>query len=151
MKCPYCSFEDSKVIESRSAEDGSKVRRRRECEHCSKRFTTYELVERLPVIVVKRNGMREQFDRKKVFDGLLKACEKRAISLDKIEKMVDEIESKVQNSLDKEVSSLVIGEYSMDTLREIDEVAYIRFAAVYREFKDIKDLMDELKNFIDHK
>ena len=151
MRCPYCSFEDSKVIESRGAEDGSRIRRRRECEECSKRFTTYEVVEKLPVMVVKRSGIREQFDRKKVFDGLLKSCEKRAIPLDQIEKMADEVETKVQNSLDKEISSLAVGEYSMEALRQVDEVAYIRFAAVYRQFRDIKDLMKELENFLGKK
>ncbi len=151
MKCPYCNFEDSKVIESRCADEGSRVRRRRECEHCSRRFTTYEVVEHIPVIVIKRNGSREKFERKKVFDGLMRACEKRAISLEDIEKMVDDIYATVQNSLDREIKSSFIGELSMNALREKDEVAYIRFASVYRQFKDIHAFMDELKGFSDRK
>lgn len=151
MKCPYCGHIDSKVIESRCADDGSKVRRRRECEHCLRRFTTYEVVEHVPTIIIKRNGLREKFDRKKVFDGLLKACEKRSISLEEIENMADAIESKVENMVDKEVSSSVIGELSMNALKERDEVAYIRFASVYRQFKDVQAFMDELKTFFDQK
>ncbi len=150
MKCPYCNFEDSKVVESRSADEGSRVKRRRECEHCSKRFTTYEVVEHIPVMVIKRGGSREKFERKKVFDGLMRACEKRAISLEEIETMVDNIETKVQNSLDREISSSFIGELSMNALREKDEVAYIRFASVYRQFKDVQAFMDELKNFFNN-
>lgn len=151
MKCPYCGHIDSKVIESRCADDGSKVRRRRECEHCLRRFTTYEVVEHVPTIIIKRNGSREKFDRKKVFDGLLKACEKRSISLDEIENMADAIESKVENMVDKEVQSSLIGELSMNALKERDEVAYIRFASVYRQFKDVQAFMDELKTFFDQK
>ena len=149
MKCPYCNFEDSKVVESRCADDGSKVRRRRECEHCSRRFTTYEVVEHIPIIVIKRDGSRAKFERKKVFDGLMRACEKRAISLGDIEKMVDDIDTAVQNSLDREINSSFIGELCMNALREKDEVAYIRFASVYRQFKDIYAFMDELKGFSD--
>ncbi len=151
MKCPYCGHVDSKVIESRCAEDGSKVRRRRGCEHCLRRFTTYEVVEHVPTIIIKRNGSREKFDRKKVFDGLFKAREKRSISLDEIENMTDKIESKVENMIEKEVPSSTIGELSMEALKERDEVAYIRFASVYRKFKDIQALMDELKIFFHHK
>lgn len=151
MKCPYCGHIDSKVVESRCADDGSKVRRRRECEHCLRRFTTYEVIEHVPTIVIKRNGLREKFDRKKVFDGLFKACEKRSISLDEVENMADSIESKVENMVDKEVPSSVIGELSMDALKARDEVAYIRFASVYRQFKDIQAFMDELKSFFDQK
>ncbi len=151
MKCPYCNFEDSKVIESRCSDEGSKVRRRRECEHCSRRFTTYEVVEHIPVIVIKRDGSREKFERKKVFDGLMRACEKRNISLADIEKMVDNIDATVQNSLDREIRSSFIGELSMNVLREKDEVAYIRFTSVYRQFKDIYAFMDELKEFSDKK
>lgn len=149
MKCPYCGLEGCKVIESRSADEGSSVRRRRECENCFRRFTTYEVVETVPVVVIKRSGAREKFDRKKVFDGLMRACEKRTISVDEIEKMVDEIEAKVQNSLEREVSSTTIGEYSMDLLRNKDEVAYIRFASVYRQFKDVGAFMNELKKFLE--
>ncbi|MBR0423079.1 MAG: transcriptional regulator NrdR [Clostridia bacterium] len=149
MKCPYCNMEGCKVIESRSADEGSSVRRRRECENCARRFTTYEVVETIPVVVIKRSGQREKFDRKKVFDGLMRACEKRAISVDEIEKMVDEIETKVQNSLEREIPSSMIGEYSMDLLRNKDEVAYIRFASVYRQFKDVSAFMDELQKFLE--
>ena len=149
MKCPYCGLEGCKVIESRSADEGSSVRRRRECENCFRRFTTYEVVETIPVVVIKRSGEREKFDRKKVFKGLMRACEKRAISVDEIEKMVDEIEAKVQNSLEREVPSSVIGEYSMDLLKNKDEVAYIRFASVYRQFKDVSAFMNELQKFLE--
>ena len=149
MKCPYCNMEGCKVIESRSADEGSSVRRRRECENCFRRFTTYEVVETIPVVVIKRSGQREKFDRKKVFEGLMRACANRAISVDEIDKMVDEIEAKVQNSLEREVSSSVIGEYSMDLLKDKDEVAYIRFASVYRQFKDVSAFMDELQKFLE--
>ena len=149
MKCPYCGLEGCKVIESRSADEGSSVRRRRECENCFRRFTTYEVVETIPVVVIKRSGEREKFDRKKVFEGLMRACEKRAISVDEIERMVDEIEAKVQNSLEREVPSSVIGEYSMDLLKNKDEVAYIRFASVYRQFKDVEAFMNELQKFLE--
>lgn len=148
MKCPYCGHADSKVIESRCTEDGCKVRRRRECVQCLRRFTTYEEVEHIPMIVIKRNGSREKFERKKVFNGLMKASEKRMISLEEIEKMVDDIEFKVQNSLDREVKSSYIGELSMEALRDKDEVAYVRFASVYRQFKDVQAFMDELENFL---
>ncbi len=148
MKCPYCGHADSKVIESRCAEDGSKVRRRRECVQCFRRFTTYEVVEHIPIIIIKRNGSREKFERKKVFDGLMRASEKRAISLEEIEKMVDDIEIKIQNSMDREVKSSYIGELSMEALRNKDEVAYIRFASVYRKFKDVQAFMDELESFL---
>lgn len=148
MKCPYCGHESSKVVESRCADEGSRVRRRRECEHCSKRFTTYEVVEYIPLMVIKRGGAREKFDRKKVFDGLLRACEKRAISLEKIENMTDEIEAKLQNMLEREVKSSYIGELSMEQLKKCDEVAYIRFASVYRQFKDVQAFMSELQSFL---
>lgn len=151
MKCPYCGHESSKVVESRCADEGSRVRRRRECEHCSKRFTTYEVVEYIPLMVIKRGGAREKFERKKVFDGLLRACEKRAISLEKIENMTDEIESKLQNMLEREVKSSYIGELSMQQLKQCDEVAYIRFASVYRQFKDVQAFMSELQSFLDGK
>ncbi len=151
MKCPYCGYDSSKVVESRCADEGSRVRRRRECEHCSKRFTTYEVVEYIPLMVVKRGGTREKFERKKVFDGLLRACEKRAIPLEKVENMTDEIESELQNMLEREVKSSYIGELSMQQLKECDEVAYIRFASVYRQFKDVQAFMSELQNFLDGK
>lgn len=139
---------DSKVLESRCADDGSKVRRRRECVQCFRRFTTYEVVEHIPIIVIKRNGSREKFERKKIFDGIMRASEKRAISLEEIEKMVDDIELKIQNSMEREVKSSYIGELSMEALRKKDEVAYIRFASVYRKFKDIQAFMDELEGFL---
>lgn len=148
MKCPYCGHESSKVVESRCADEGSRVRRRRECEYCLKRFTTYEVVEYVPLMVVKRNGTREKFSRKKVFDGLLRACEKRAIPLAKIENMTDEIETQVQNLLDREIKSSYIGELSMEKLKACDEVAYIRFASVYRQFKDVQAFMSELESFL---
>ena len=151
MKCPYCNLEGCKVLESRSADEGSQVRRRRECESCGKRFTTYEVVESIPVMIVKRNGSREKFDRKKVLDGLIKACEKRVISFEDIENVVDDIELKVQNSLAREVTSEFIGEQCMEFLKKKDEVAYIRFASVYRQFKDVREFMDELKTFLKSK
>ncbi len=151
MKCPYCGHESSKVVESRCADEGSRVRRRRECEHCSKRFTTYEVVEYIPLMVIKRGGAREKFERKKVFDGLLRACEKRAIPLEKIENMADEIELKLQNTLEREVQSSYIGELSMEQLKKCDEVAYIRFASVYRQFKDVQAFMSELQSFLSGK
>lgn len=151
MKCPYCGFEDTKVLESRCTDDGLRVRRRRGCEKCSKRFTTYEAVEHVPLMVIKRDGSREKFDRKKVLSGILKACEKRPISMPEIEQIVQNVESTVQNSLDREVSSSLIGDICMEELRRRDEVAYIRFASVHREFKDIQAFMDELKTFLDER
>lgn len=148
IKCPYCSCLESKVVESRCTDDGLKVRRRRECESCHRRFTTYEVIESVPIMVIKRNGMREKFERKKIFEGLFKSCEKRKIPLDDIEKMTDSIEKKVQGLMDREVSSAYIGELCMEELRKVDEVAYIRFASVYREFKDVQELMNELKTFL---
>lgn len=151
MKCPYCGFEDTKVLESRCADDGSRVRRRRGCEQCSKRFTTYEAVEHLPLMVIKRDNSREQFDRKKVLNGILKSCEKRPISMSEMERIVQNVESTVQNSLEREVKSSVIGDICMEELRKRDEVAYIRFASVHREFKDVQAFMDELKTFLDER
>lgn len=148
IKCPYCSYLESKVVESRCTDDGLKVRRRRECEECHRRFTTYEVIESVPIMVIKRNGMREKFERKKIFEGLFKSCEKRKISLDDIEKMTDSIEKKVQGAMDREILSAYIGELCMEELRKVDEVAYIRFASVYREFKDVQELMNELKTFL---
>ncbi len=151
MKCPYCSFEDTKVVESRCADDGLKVRRRRECENCSKRFTTYEIIEQSPIIIIKRGGSRQKFDRKKLLEGIFKACEKRPISMAEIEKIVQDIENTIQNSFDREVPSSLIGDICMEELRKKDEVAYIRFASVYRQFKDVKAFMEELKNFLDER
>ena len=151
MKCPFCSFEESKVIDSRPTDEGERIRRRRECISCGKRFTTYEIIESVPVIVVKKDKSREVFDRNKLFNGLLRACEKRPVSLETIEHTVSEIESKLQNSLDREVTSNYIGQLAMDYLKDIDEVAYVRFASVYRQFKDINTFMDELAKLLSEK
>lgn len=144
MKCPYCGYSESKVIDSRPTDEGERIRRRRECLNCAKRFTTYEVIETVPVVVVKKDKSREAFDRNKLLNGLLRACEKRPVPLETLERIVDEIETLLQNSLDREVPSTLIGTYAMDKLRKVDEVAYVRFASVYREFKDINTFMDEL-------
>lgn len=144
MKCPYCGYSESKVIDSRPTDEGERIRRRRECLNCAKRFTTYEVIETVPVVVVKRDKSREAFDRNKLLNGLLRACEKRPVPLETLERIVDEIETLLQNSLDREVPSTLIGTYAMDKLKKVDEVAYVRFASVYREFKDINTFMDEL-------
>ncbi len=149
MKCPFCGKEDSKVIDSRSADDGKRIRRRRECIGCGERFTTYETVENIPIIVVKKNRSRERFDRAKLLSGLLKSCEKRPVSIEVLETVVDTIESKLQNSLKKEVDSTLIGKLAMDALKNIDEIAYVRFASVYRQFKDVNTFMQELQKMID--
>ncbi len=151
MKCPYCGYEESKVIDSRPTDEGERIRRRRECISCGKRFTTYEVIESVPVIVVKKDKSREVFDRNKLFNGLLRACEKRPVSLETIEHVVSDIESKLQNSLDREVTSSYIGQLAMDSLKGIDEVAYVRFASVYRQFKDINTFMDELAKLLGDK
>ena len=151
MKCPYCSFEESKVIDSRPTDDGEKIRRRRECLKCSRLFTTYEIVEVLPIIVIKKDKSRETFDRNKLLNGLLKACEKRPISINQLEKAVCVIERELQNSLDREVSSKLIGELVMDALKSIDKVAYVRFASVYRQFDDVDNFMQELKQLLSEK
>ena len=144
MKCPYCGYSESKVIDSRPTDEGERIRRRRECLNCAKRFTTYEVIETVPVVVVKKDKSREAFDRIKLLNGLLRACEKRPVPLETLERIVDEIETLLQNSLDREVPSTLIGTYAMDKLKKVDEVAYVRFASVYREFKDINTFMDEL-------
>ena len=144
MKCPYCGYSESKVIDSRPTDEGERIRRRRECLNCAKRFTTYEVIETVPVVVVKKDKSREAFDRNKLLNSLLRACEKRPVPLETLERIVDEIETLLQNSLDREVPSTLIGTYAMDKLKKVDEVAYVRFASVYREFKDINTLMDEL-------
>lgn len=146
MKCPYCGYSESKVIDSRPTDEGERIRRRRECLNCAKRFTTYEVIETVPVVVVKKDKSREAFDRNKLLNGLLRACEKRPVPLETLERIVDEIETLLQNSLDREVPSTLIGTYAMDKLKKVDEVAYVRFASVYREFKDINTFMDELNN-----
>lgn len=144
MKCPYCGYSESKVIDSRPTDEGERIRRRRECLNCAKRFTTYEVIETVLVVVVKKDKSREAFDRNKLLNGLLRACEKRPVPLETLERIVDEIETLLQNSLDREVPSTLIGTYAMDKLKKVDEVAYVRFASVYREFKDINTFMDEL-------
>ncbi len=151
MKCPYCSFEESKVIDSRPTDEGERIRRRRECLNCQKRFTTYEIIESLPIIVIKKDKSREVFDREKLLNGLLRASEKRPVSLDDLERLVDDIEATLHNSLDREVSSVKIGELAMEKLRAIDEVAYVRFASVYRQFKDINTFMAELTSLLNDK
>ncbi len=148
MRCPFCNYSESKVIDSRPTDEGERIRRRRECLSCAKRFTTYEIIETVPLIVVKKDKSREAFDRQKLLNGFLRACEKRPVSIETIEHAVNDIESKLQNSLDREVSSTLIGEYAMDALKEIDAVAYVRFASVYREFKDISTFMDELQKLL---
>ena len=151
MKCPYCSFIESKVIDSRPTEENNSIRRRRECLKCGKRFTTHEVIETVPVIVVKRDKSREVFDRNKLTAGILRACEKRPVSLEKLESAVNEIEATLQNSLDREITSVYIGELAMDKLKDLDEVAYVRFASVYRQFKDINTFMDELNKLLHKK
>ncbi len=151
MRCPFCGYAESKVIDSRPAEEGSTIRRRRECLSCKKRFTTYEIMERLPLVVVKRDGSRQTFDRIKVMNGMLRACEKRPVSLSALEKIADDIEQDLQNSLEREVSTTEIGEMVMKKLKGVDEVAYVRFASVYRQFKDVNTFFDELSKLIDDK
>ena len=149
MKCPYCATLDSKVVDSRPASDGTSIRRRRECLQCHKRFTTYETVEILPMVVIKKNGNRQAFDRKKLLGSMLKACEKRSVSLSLLEQAADEIEQELQNELGGEITSTRIGELVMEKLKVLDEVAYVRFASVYRQFKDINTFMDELNKLLE--
>ena len=145
MKCPFCGKENTRVIDSRPADDNCSIRRRRECEECGKRFTTYEKVETIPLIIIKKDKIREAYDRSKIESGVIKSCHKRPISVDEIEKCIDRIETKIFNLEQKEVESTIIGEIVMDHLKELDEVAYVRFASVYREFKDIDSFLEELK------
>ena len=151
MKCPFCGYEESKVIDSRPTDEGEKIRRRRECISCTKRFTTYEIIETVPIVVVKMDKSRQAFDRVKLFNGMLRACEKRPVPLEKLESAVNEIEAILQNSLDREVTTVYIGELAMDKLKDLDEVAYVRFASVYRQFKDINAFMDELTKLLSEK
>ncbi len=151
MKCPFCSYEESKVIDSRPADEGTRIRRRRECLKCSKRFTTYEIIESLPIIVIKKDGTREVFSREKLMTGLLRACQKRPITVADLEKVIDDIESSLHNTLEREVKSDKIGELVMEKLKALDEVAYVRFASVYRQFKDINTFMEELNNLLSNK
>ena len=148
MKCPFCLHDEDKVIDSRSSNEGKSVRRRRECTKCKKRFTTYEYVEEVPLMVIKKDGRRESFDRNKIISGILKACEKRPVSMEKVEAVVDRVEKELQKSFDKEVKAQVVGELVMEHLHKLDEVAYVRFASVYRQFKDINHFMKELKDLL---
>jgi transcriptional repressor NrdR len=148
VKCPFCSSDEDKVIDSRSSNEGKSVRRRRECLKCDKRFTTYEYVEEIPLMVIKKDGRREAFDRNKIINGIMKACEKRPVSVEKVEAIVDRVEKELQKSFDKEVKAPVIGELVMENIHKIDEVAYVRFASVYRQFKDINQFMKELKDLL---
>ena len=151
MKCPYCGFKESKVVDSRPADEGNSIRRRRECLSCERRFTTYETMESLPMVVIKRNGSRQSFDRNKVVGGMLRACEKRTVPLARLEELAGEIEQSLQNSLEREITTDMIGQQVMDKLRGVDEVAYVRFASVYRRFKDIPTFMEELTRLLDEK
>lgn len=145
MRCPFCSFENSKVLDSRPAEEGFSIRRRRECLKCQRRFTTYEKVEQLPLIVVKKDGRREVFDSGKLLNGMRKSCEKRPISYHKLEEIVEQIEKELSNALEREINSQIIGEMVMQKLKELDEVAYVRFASVYRQFKDVNTFIEEIQ------
>lgn len=149
MKCPYCSATDTRVIDSRPAEDGSSIRRRRCCDECGKRFTTYEKVETIPLIVIKKDNNREQYDRAKIEGGILRACYKRPISAEDIQKTIERIETEIFNREEKEISTSVIGEIVMEKLKELDEVAYVRFASIYREFKDVNTFMSEIKKILE--
>lgn len=151
MKCPVCNCKESKVIDSRPSDGNTAIRRRRECLECQRRFTTYEIIETIPLVVIKKDHSRESFDRNKLLNGIIRACEKRPVSTDRMQKMATEIETHLQNQLNSEVSSSLIGELVMDKLRDADEVAYVRFASVYREFKDINTFMEELKHLLDNK
>ena len=151
MKCPYCGDQESKVVDSRHSEDGASIRRRRECLACQRRFTTYETVESLPIIVVKRDSSRQPFDRNKILNGMIRACEKRPVTTAQMEAAVDAIEQRIQNSLEREVTSAYIGELVMEQLKPLDEVAYVRFASVYRQFKDINSFMLELNKILEER
>ena len=149
MKCPFCNHENTRVIDSRPAEDNSSIRRRRVCDVCNKRFTTYEKVEAIPLIIIKKDDNREAYDRSKIETGVLRACHKRPVSMDSIDVLVDEVEADILNREEKEISSRVVGELVMNKLKDLDAVAYVRFASVYREFKDINTFMDALKKVLD--
>lgn len=148
MKCPFCSYSDSRVLESRPTEEGSAIRRRRECLSCRERFTTYERVETVPLMVIKKDGTRQEFDRSKILQGVIKASEKRPVPLARLEQMVNDIEQRLRNSMEQEVSSKTIGEMVMNELKQIDQVAYVRFASVYRQFKDIQSFLEELQTLL---
>lgn len=150
MKCPFCGKENSRVIDSRPVEENNSIRRRRQCDECNKRFTTYEKVEAIPLVVIKKDNNREPYDRSKIEAGVFRSCHKRPISVDQINALVDEVENAIFNLEEKEVPSTIIGEILMDKLKELDPVAYVRFASVYREFKDVNTFMDELKKILDN-
>ena len=151
MKCPFCGHPESKVIDSRPADENASIRRRRECLACGKRFTTYETVESLPIVVIKKDGSRQSFDRQKVLRGMIRACEKRPVSVAELERIADEIEQELQNSMEREIRTADIGEKVMERLRSVDQVAYVRFASVYRQFKDIDTFMAELNKLLAEK
>ena len=151
MKCPYCGYKESKVVDSRPADEGNSIRRRRECLACEKRFTTYETMESLPLVVIKKDGSRQSFDRSKLLNGMIRACEKRPVPFDVLQQIADEIEQTLQNEMNREIPSDQIGEMVMDRLKEVDEVAYVRFASVYRQFKDIRTFMAELSKVLQEK
>ncbi|MDF2593054.1 MAG: transcriptional regulator NrdR [Clostridia bacterium] len=151
MKCPYCGYSESKVVDSRPTDEETAIRRRRECEKCAKRFTTYEKIEEVPLVIIKKDGSREVYQRGKLINGFLKACEKRPVSLKQIEEVVDEIEKELYNSMDKEIDSKKIGEMVMKRLKQLDDVAYVRFASVYRQFKDLNTFMEELNKLINER
>ncbi|PID79984.1 MAG: transcriptional regulator NrdR [Clostridiales bacterium] len=151
MKCPFCAADSSKVIDSRPTEDGFAIRRRRECNSCTNRFTTYEKVEEVPLVVVKKDGTREAFNRNKILNGIIRACEKRPVSVELMENIVGDIEKKLNNSLVKEIETSVIGEHIMDALKDIDEVSYVRFASVYRQFKDTQSFLEEIAKIMKDK
>jgi len=151
MKCPYCDFAESKVVDSRESKNGYSIRRRRECLSCARRFTTYEKIEEIPYMVVKKDGKRQRFDRQKLLQGMLKACEKRPIPLTELEAVVDEIETMLQERPDKEIEGSVIGQFVMDRLKALDKVAYVRFASVYREFRDVLEFKKELEALLKEK
>ena len=151
MKCPYCNYEETKVTDSRHSEEGNFIRRRRECENCKKRFTTYEKIEDISLMVIKKDKTRESFDRNKIINGIIRSCEKRKVSISQIENIVSEIESSINKQMLREIDSYKIGEYVMDKLKDVDEVAYVRFASVYRQFKDINTFLSELENILKDK
>lgn len=150
MKCPFCGYAESKVIDTRPTDEGERIRRRRECLQCGKRFTSYEVIETTPVVVIKKDGSREVFSREKLLRGVIKSCEKRPVTLAQLEHMTEEIEVELQNRMEREVPSTVIGELAMEKLKQLDQVAYVRFASVYREFKDINSFLMELKGILEH-
>ena len=151
MKCPFCNHIEDKVVDSRESREGDAIRRRRQCLGCERRFTTYERIDEVPYMVIKKDGRREKFDRQKVLSGLLKACEKRPVSMGRLAELVDQVEAKVTDSADREISTIEIGEMLMDALRELDKIAYVRFASVYRDFQDEQAFFNELKNLMRHK